>query len=79
MDRVHQIAATFQQAVYIIKEEHNSPVGQTPFKNYLSILHVSDFVADGMEVSASIERVYQLVLKLWIQVPQSHLRDAHRI
>lgn len=79
LDRVAHYATTFQQAVEMIDQEYNSIVRQTRVKNYLNNLRVSDFEANGDEISVALMKVYKAILKLSRQVPVSHRGDAHRI
>lgn len=63
----------------MISRKYNSPVWQTRVKNYLNSLHVSDYVAKGLEISALLSKIYRQILQLSRQVPPSHQGDPHRI
>lgn len=74
---VYGYATSLQQAANIVESEYNSIVRQTRVKNYLNTLRMTQFASEGLEPTAAIEKVYNVVTKLARQVPRSFRGDFH--
>lgn len=74
---VQLYATIFQKTVAMLDREYNCPVSQKHIKNYSKSLQVRG-IENGVNVSVGLLKVYELILKLFRQVPPSHRRDAHR-
>lgn len=79
LDQVKPHAQTYREAVDLIDTEYNSIVRQTRVKNHLSTLRVKDYETEDTETAAALAKVYNCILTLSLQVPESHRGDAHCI
>ena len=79
LDKVDGYASSFQQAVQMIHDEYNSHVRQTRIKDYLNTIRVSNFMEKGISATDALSKVYQLIVKLARQAPQSFRGDVNKV
>lgn len=79
LNKVDGYASSFQQALSMLENEYNPPIHQARVKNYLISLCVSSYVWQGMEISASLSKIYKPGIKLSSRAPRSHEADAHTL
>lgn len=72
LDRVQAFVANFDKAVEMVSCEYNFPVRQTLVKKFLNSLRASDYVSEGLEISAALSKVYRQIPQMSRQVPPSH-------
>ena len=63
----------------MIEAEYNSAVRQNRVKNHLNSLRLNQYVAEGVEASEALGKLYKVITKLSPQAPKSHRGDAHRV
>lgn len=78
-DKIDGYETSFQQAIQMFEEEHNSAVRQTRVENYLNSLRVTAFAAEGKETSAAQALNYKSIIKFSRLAPRSHQGDAHKV
>lgn len=71
-DKIDRYATSFLQAIQMLEREYNSPARQNRVENYLNSLRVTTFVAQRIEISEALAKVYTSMIKLSRQAPRSH-------
>lgn len=56
-------AQTFPQAIEMVKQGYNYLVLKPRVKRHLNLLHVSDFISKGDEVSATLCKLYRMITR----------------
>ena len=79
LDKIDGYGTSFQHAIEMLERENNPPVRKDRDKNYLNSLRVTTFVAQGIEISEALSKVYRSFIKLSGQAPRSHQGDALKV
>ena len=71
LNKIDGYPTSFQQAIEMLEREYNSPVRQNRVENCLNSLRVTNFVAEGIQMSEALAKniqVYHCVVKAGTEI-----------